>query len=201
MKHLLQTKIKHPGVWHPNGLNTVKTVTSGHAFIDSELPNGGWQSGHIYEVLAGQHSAVFSLLKLTLKALSQQRRWLVLLNPPKWVLDEISEMKGLRPEHLLIVHGRRESDTLWATEQAMRNDNAACILAWPDSLDERDIKRLKLASKGKNALSFVFPMEDTTASCGSQLKIIAHQHSSDAQKIVLPCLENNQLDASNDNLH
>ena len=201
MKQLLQTHIHHPGVWHASGLNEQTVVSSGHALIDSALPGGGWQTEVVYEVTAQQQFAVLSLLQSTLWQLSQKRQWLVLLNPPRWVLELLTESKQMAAEHLLVVHGKAEFDTLWSTEQAMRQSNAACILAWPEEMNGRDIQRLKLAARNSKSLCFMFPEQGSEKNQGCQLQICAHQSQAQSQLIALPDLEQGARRASNDHFH
>lgn len=200
MKQLLQTKIHHPGVWHANGLNEQAIISSGHALLDSALPNGGWQTEVVYEVAAQQQFAVLSLLQATLIQLSHKRQWLVLLSPPRWALDLLAESE-LASEHLLVVHGKAEFDTLWATEQAVRQGNAACILAWPEEMTARDVQRLKLAARKTESLCFMFPQHGLAQTQGCHLQICAHQSQTQPQLIALPDLEQAETLASNDHLH
>lgn len=201
MKQLLQTRIAHPGVWHADSLNGQSRVSSGHTLLDSSLPGGGWQTETVYEVAGQQQYATLSLLVPTLLQLSQKRQWLVLLNPPRWALDLLAESRKLASDHLLVVHGKAELDTLWATEQSVRQNNAACVLAWPDTLEQRDIQRLKLACRKSQSLCFVFPSLSTTPVQGSQLQLMAHQVHAESQLINLPDLVCQEVMASQDNLH
>ena len=200
MKHLLQSRINHPGVWHAQGLREATVISSGHVLLDSALPDGGWQTEVVYEAATEQHYALLTTLQSTLSQLSQKYQWLILINPPRWVLEFLSESDPLLSNRLLIVRGKAELDTLWATEQALQQRNAACILAWPDVLVPRDVQRLKLAARGSKALCFVFPIRANNEGLGSQLQVRAHQAQLPAQVIVLPDLLQ-QSAAINDNLH
>lgn len=200
MKQLLQTKINHPGVWDANGLKEQLTVSSGHVLVDSALPHGGWQAEVVYEVASQQQFATLELLQSTLMKLSQKRQWLVLLNPPRWVLEFLQESE-LDSDHLLVVHGKAEFDTLWATEQAVRQGNAAAILAWPEEMNGRDVQRLKLAARRSQSLCFMFPQQGAFKMQGCQLQICAHQAQSEPLVISLPAVAESDQQASNDHLH
>ncbi len=175
MKALLQSKIHHPGVWHATGYCQPKVIRTGRTDFDACLPAGGWQSEVIYEVANNHQHAFLTLLQPALLQLSETQQWLLLLNPPRWFLEQLNQDCPSLIEHVLVVHGKAEFDTLWATEQALRQSNSACVLAWPEQMNTRDIQRLKLAARKSQSLCFMFPSEHDSSAPACQLQCIEHR--------------------------
>ncbi|MBW8191232.1 hypothetical protein K0504_09305 [Neiella marina] len=202
MKHVVQTKLKHPGVWQVAPLAQPKVcLKTGNDLLNQQLNAGGWQSEVIYEMSPSHQNQLLKTLEPVLSELSQGTQWLILLNPPKSALDALADMAGVNQARLLIVHGKEDFDSLWAAEQALAKNNAAGILTWAKELTARDIKRLKLAARGTNALSFVFPQTSGFATLADWPAITAHQYDKNATKIDLPVKENNQLEGLQHCLH
>ena len=49
-----------------------------------------------------------------------------------------------------------EESEVWALEQALRNGTCAAVLAWPQTLDTRAMRRLQLAAETGNSVGFLF---------------------------------------------
>ncbi len=197
MTQLLTTKIHHAGVWHASGCYEPQIVSSGSHWLDGLLPAQGWQTEAIYEAATQHQYGLLSLLQPTLYQLSQKKQWLILLNPPRWVKEMLTQCDEMAVEHLLVVHGKAEFDVLWSTEQALRQSNAACVLAWPERMESRDIQRLKLAARKSQTLCFMFPESGSAELQTCQLQVAQHQAQMQSQFISLPASEQiEQLDSS-----
>lgn len=202
MKHLVQTKLNHPGVWQASPMAQPKVcLTTGDDLLNQQMAAGGWQSEVIYQMSVSHQQQLLKTLEPALVELSQGEQWLILLNPPKSALDALAEMEGVNQNRVLVVHGKEDFDSLWAAEQALAKNNAACILTWARELTERDIKRLKLAARGSNALSFVFPQSCQHSLAGDWPAIVAHQYAETPLQIDIPANKNNQLDKLKHCLH
>ncbi|GGA88482.1 hypothetical protein GCM10011369_33260 [Neiella marina] len=194
MKQFAQQRVKHPGVWQVSAAGNPRScIATGHDALNQQLPAGGWQSEVIYEMSAHGQQQLLQSLEPALSTLSHQTGWLILLKPPKTALDTIAKMADVDPSRLLVVHGNDDFDSLWAAEQALVKNNAACILTWTDELSNRDVKRLKLAARGTKALSFVFPKGEASHQPLRWPNIMAHQYSANVTQIDIPVKENNQL--------
>ncbi len=113
------------------------------------------------------------------------RRWVAWIDPPHLPYAPALAGAGLDPAQMLIVHtkgGRghslrsfpREqgqsalparaknegnvpcSFSAWAVEQALRSRACAAALAWVDALDDRALRRLKLAAEEGGSLGVLF---------------------------------------------
>jgi cell division inhibitor SulA len=162
--------------------NTKFSMSSGFQDIDEALEQGGWQSQTINEVVSANGiNEQLEILIPTLTELSQQGRWIVLVGAPKQGLKTLLEKHGIDSGHVLLVHPKDQVDALWAMEQALMSGNSSAVLGWPGDIDDRDLKRLQLAAKRTNALTFLFKSTLNTdpkieLNCYSQQ--FSHQHVS-----------------------
>ena len=53
---------------------------------------------------------------------------------------------------MLKVDAVQTQDRLWAVEQVLRSQRAAAVLCWIDSVEDRWLRRLKLAVAGQSVL-------------------------------------------------
>lgn len=140
-----------------NTHSTTFSMSSGIQSIDEALAQGGWQSQTINEVIsANSINEQLEILIPTLTKLSQQGRWIVLVGAPKQGLKRLLEKHGIDSKNVLLVHPNEQVDTLWAMEQALMSGNSCAVLGWPSEVNNRDLKRLQLAAKRTNALTFLF---------------------------------------------
>jgi protein ImuA len=135
-----------------------KTLSTGHAALDAELPGGGWPLGHLVEVLqpeAPQH--VWQLLGPALgQALRDSGDPAVLVHPPCQPFGPALRVRGIAPERLLCVQAGKVSARLWAAEQALRCADVCAVLAWLPQARSEDLRRLHLCAQSGGKLLVVF---------------------------------------------
>ncbi len=149
-----------PQVWYADQLAQapLRTVPTGHAPLDAQLPGGGWPVGAMVEVLqafAAQH--VWQLLLPGLAQTAQQRPGpVVLVNAPCTPFGPGLRAQGLPGERLLCVHTGASTAALWAAEQALRCADVAAVLAWLPQARGTELRRLHMAAQQHGRLLFVF---------------------------------------------
>jgi protein ImuA len=161
-----------PHVWRGRELAQAqeKTIPTGHAALDANLPGRGWPLGNLVEVL--QHQAqqhVWQLVGPGLAAVMKQGEPTVLVHPPYQPFGPSLRAQGIPAERLLCVQADKVSARLWATEQALRCADVAAVLAWLPQARSEDLRRLHLCAQSGEKLLVVFRGMD------------ARQHSSPAR--------------------
>ena len=135
-----------------------KTLSTGHAALDAQLPGAGWPLGHLVEVL--QHEAqqhVWQLLAPALACVLRERgEPAVLVHAPYQPFGPALRARGIAPERLLCVQADKVSARLWATEQALRCAEVCAVLAWLPQARNEDLRRLHLGAQSGEKLLFVF---------------------------------------------
>ena len=177
-----------PQVWRAPELARAveRVVATGHAPLDAQLPGGGWPCGSLVEILqarAGRH-----VWQLLLPALAQATREedgpVVLVNAPHLPFGPALKAQGLAPGRLLRVHAKAAQPALWASEQALRCADVACLLAWLPRCRGTDLRRLHLAAAQQHKLLFVFRGLDVRGE-SSPARVRLEIEESDALRVHL----------------
>jgi protein ImuA len=165
-------------VWRANELaqSHQPTVGSGFAQLDAELPNAGWPTGALTEVLQNQAGAhEWRLLLPALRACSQ-RGSIMLVGSPHWPnLAALSSM-GVPGSSLILVEASKPAERLWAAEQVLRCREMAALLVWLPQARSEQLRRLHLASanhaNGQPRLVFAFrPVQAAQESSAAPLRL------------------------------
>lgn len=138
-----------PDVWRADQLASYRTnaVPTGHQLLDRELPDGGWPSRTLIELLVQQ--AGIGEMRLLLPALRKvANRTIALVQPPHppqaaaWAAENfpVGRMMWVRPQ--------RAVDALWAAEQILRNGTCGALLFWQSHICNESLRRLHLAAQG-----------------------------------------------------
>lgn len=125
--------------------------------LDAALPGGGWQSGTIVELMPTETG--IGELRLVMPALAQltrNKRYIALIAPPFIPFAPALAQHGVQLERLLIVHTQKDTDTLWACEQTLRCNSFGAVLAWPEQIKDREVRRLQLAAEAGRSIGFLY---------------------------------------------
>jgi protein ImuA len=161
-----------PHVWRGRELAQAqeKTVVTGHASLDAQLPGRGWPLGNLVEILQSQaQQHVWQLVGPALAAVMQDGDPAVLVHPPYQPFGPSLRAQGIAAERLLCVQADKVAARLWATEQALRCADVCAVLAWLPQARSEDLRRLHLCAQSGEKLLLVFRGID------------ARQHSSAAR--------------------
>lgn len=166
-----------PHVWRGRALATPveRTVPTGHAALDAELPAGGWPLGCLIEVL--QARATQHVWQLLAPGLAQAARLqpgpVVLVHPPCLPFTPGLRGQGLAHEPLLCVQAEPPAARLWAAEQALRCGDVGAVLAWLPRARAEDLRRLHLGAQQHGRLLVVFRgLEAATQASPARLRLV-----------------------------
>lgn len=165
-------------VWRANELapSQQPTVGSGFAQLDAELPNAGWPTGALIEILQTQAgSREWRLLLPALRACGQQGR-IVLVGSPHWPNLAALASMGVPSGNLILVEASQPAERLWAAEQVLRCREVAALMVWLPQARSEQLRRLHLASashaNGKPRLVFAFrPVQAAQESSAAPLRL------------------------------
>lgn len=130
---------------------------TGFAELDNALPHGGWQSGTIVELMPTETGiGELRLLMPALARITQGDRRVALISPPYIPFAPALDNHGVRLEHLLIIRAEKNVDTLWAIEQTLRCRSFGAVIGWPESIRDRDVRRLQLAAEAGRSTAFIY---------------------------------------------
>ena len=172
MTPALNQVLQHPAIWRVGQLatNLKGSIATGFTVLDGALPNRGWASGEMTEVLANEHGIGEVLLLVpAVKQLTQSGRSVALIAPPLIPFPAAWEAEGILLNRIVVIRAEGK-DLLWATEQAAKSGACGMVIAWANTSvgassrrgsqwsgchyeNDRALRRLHVAAEiGKTAL-------------------------------------------------
>lgn len=161
-------------VWRASEMGSYQSaiVPSGYPPLDDELPNGGWPSAALIELLPQQAGiGELRLLRPALRSLARQGR-IALLQPPH--LPQIAAWSawGLQTEKLLWVRPERKADALWSAEQILRNGSCGALLFWQSRVRTESLRRLHLAAQDSRMTFWMLrPLDEAVQASPAPLRL------------------------------
>jgi hypothetical protein len=148
---------------------------TGFGELDEVLPGGGWPVGAITELMPEtQGIGELSLVLPALAQLARAGRCIAWIAPPFLPYPPALMRRGIALEQLLWVRAREARTALWATEQALRCPAIGAVLAWPEDVDDRRLRRLQLAAESGGSCGLLY-----------RAPTCAQQHSPAALRLLL----------------
>lgn len=127
---------------------------TGHAALDALLPQGGWPRRALTELLLPADGVgEIGLLLPTLARMTASGGRVVLMAPPYIPYAPAWQSGGIALERLDVVQAEPR-DALWAFEQCLRSGACAAVLGWPQTADERALRRLQVAADSGDCCAF-----------------------------------------------
>ncbi len=182
MNGALDALLAGAGVWRARSgaplARSAHVRASGWPRLDAELPDGGWPLGTLIEFLLPEPGVgELRLLLPALQALAAEpdahgRHWFAWIAPPLGPYPPALAQGGIPAERLLLVDATALQDRLWAMEQALRSGSCAVVLAWIERVEDRWLRRLKLAAESGAALVVLFrPQRFAASSSAASLRL------------------------------
>jgi protein ImuA len=131
--------------------------SSGFPALDAELPDGGWPSRQVTEILQPQFSlAEWRLVGPALREVVAQGAAVVLVGPPKRPhLPGLMHL-GLGERQLVWIQAQAPSERLWCTEQLIKSNAAGAIMAWLPQASPEQLRRLQVLAQSFDGPVFLF---------------------------------------------
>lgn len=149
--------LQHPGIWQAGGHARMAAVGSGWPELDTALPGGGWPRGALTELFVeNQGIGEVSLLLPALARLSAEGNPQAWIAPPMLPYAPALAAAGLDLARLLIVQPPDTAQLAWTIEACLRTEGCGAVVAWPQALDGRRLRRLQLAAAASGACGFLF---------------------------------------------
>lgn len=161
---LSQGWLKQDQIWRASKVSTDKTqkeldgVSTGYESLDPLLANQGWPSRGLTEILHEQPGlGELRLLTPALAHLSQnQNRWIIWVSPPYIPYAPALSNAGINLKKLLIVTPKQLKDQLWVLEKALASSSCSAVLAWPEHVQYKQLRRLQVASKTGDCMGILY---------------------------------------------
>ncbi|MEN8206465.1 MAG: hypothetical protein ABFS24_10685 [Pseudomonadota bacterium] len=154
-------KLHQLNAWEQSSVSGSSLVTaSGIPLLDEMLPCGGWpKSGLVEIILPDAYSDALSLLMPALIRLSQQGRWIAMVNPTWPTRSGLLTEAAINHVRVLQVNPHPGRSALWTAESMLYSGDCSVVMAWPNCSTEFMGKRLQKAAAHGKALGILFGYE------------------------------------------
>lgn len=152
----IDTLLAAQTIWHAGRSAAIAAdgEPTGHAPLDTLLPQGGWPRRALTELLLPADGVgELGLLLPTLSRLTQAGGTVVLIAPPYIPYAPAWQAAGVDLGALGIVEASQR-DALWAFEQCLRSGACAAVVGWPLQADGQALRRLQVAADSGDCLGF-----------------------------------------------
>ena len=134
-----------------------RVVATGYAALDAQLPGGGWPRCLVEVMQDSPQQHVWQLTGPALAAVLRSTTGpLVLVCAPFEPFFSSLQERGFSTDRMLRVRAAKDTERLWATEQALRCSEVAAVLAWLPQARSEQLRRLQIAAQQHDHLLFVF---------------------------------------------
>lgn len=180
----------HPLLWRGRQLaHRIRTLGTGHERLDAALPGNGWPQGAVTELVHGVAGCgELGLVLPALARLSQQDRWIAMVDPPWIPYPPALHGHGLLLDKLLLIRTQTRQESLWACEQVVCGLTGGALLAWPDELSFAELRRLQIAADATRQSVFLFRNEAAAGNPSpAALRLRLKADEADLRVSVLKC--------------
>ncbi|MBV1870811.1 MAG: translesion DNA synthesis-associated protein ImuA [Gammaproteobacteria bacterium] len=141
---------RHPSVG-------ARSLDSGHPLLNQHLPDEGWPTSGLTELLCDQAGiGELGLLGPALMQLSQKQGWIVWIDPPYWPYAPALAQQGIDLSRVVLLKTQSQTEQLWALETLLKATYCHAVLFWPKHYSPKALRRLQVASRHGNSWGIAF---------------------------------------------
>jgi cell division inhibitor SulA len=169
-----------PQVWTGRQLAQVQTRSTGFRELNALLPGYGWPQSALIELIPqAEGIGELSLLLPALNQLCREARDIVFIRPPHIPYPPALVQAGLPLSRVLWIEANDDVEARWAAEQTLHEGLAGAVLLWSDCSKDVPLRRLQLATRDGEALSFIYRSTAFAAAASLaavRLKLLPDEH-------------------------
>ncbi|SFR41422.1 Uncharacterized conserved protein [Marinobacter daqiaonensis] len=159
MSDLLNSLLREARLWQGHRQHAIShsPEPTGFPMLDGQLGGLGWPRGALSECLL--EAAGIGELQLVLplvRRLTHTQRTVFWVNPPFIPYAPALAREGVNLDQLVVIETESPQDTLWTLENCLRSPVTGLVMAWPERLASRDIRRLQLAAEAGQSTCILF---------------------------------------------
>jgi len=126
--------------------------------LESAFPNGVFPTGAIHEMLCPereQAAATSGLMAGVLSSLMQSGGACLWISTSRKLFPPALTAFGVVPDRVIFVDVQREKEVLWATEEALKCEGLAAVIAEVREISFAQSRRLQLAVESSRVTGFI----------------------------------------------
>lgn len=153
------------------------TKFAGLEQIETAFPNSVFPTGAIHELLADEHAAACSgFLNGLLQVLMKQGGICLWISTSRSLFPSALKNFGVSPDRIVFIELKRERDVLWATEEALKCNSLAAVIAEINEISFTESRRLQLVVEKSRVTGFILRKNTkklSTTACVARWRITA----------------------------
>lgn len=156
MSAALEQLRRHPALWRRQA-SPASAMPTGFPALDAALPDTGWPMGALTEMRVPREGV--GELRLVMPALAElaaRGRWLAWVGAPGVPYAPALAARDIVLSRILWVRAGNTAEQMWSAEQALRSGVCGAVLAWPERVHARRLRRLQLAAESGGAWALLF---------------------------------------------
>lgn len=145
--------------------------------ITEAFPNGQFPVGAVHEfmsVTAEDTAVTYGFVSGILSSLMHKKGACVWITSSLSIFPNALASFGITPDKVIFINLKKEKEILWATEEALKFDGIAAVIAETKELNFTASRRLQLAVEQSHVTGFILrcnPKNITNTACVSRWKI------------------------------
>lgn len=145
--------------------------------IEDSFPNSVFPTGAIHEFLCmanEDHAASAGFISGLLKTLSAKGSPMIWVSTNRNLFPPALKSFGIEPDRIIFIDVNKETDVLWATEEALKCNGLAAVIAEISDLSFTQSRRLQLAVEQSKVTGFILRKNEermTASPCAARWKV------------------------------
>lgn len=157
---------RHPTIWRGSediNRHRLAGVSTGYPELNELLPGNGWPQRALTEIITPRWGVgELQLLMPVMKAMTQQKRWVIWVSPPHIPYAPAMAQAGIDINYVIVIQPNSScNDALWSIEKALQSQACSMVLAWSNWLPNGVLRRLQLAAEAGGSLGILFRQHET----------------------------------------
>ncbi|MFW5825579.1 MAG: translesion DNA synthesis-associated protein ImuA [Marinobacter sp.] len=159
MSDLLNSLLDNARLWrgHRQPTRSPAPEQTGFEALDRQLDGLGWPRGALSECLLDAPGiGELQLILPLLRRMTERGQAVFWVNPPLTPYAPALAREGVDLEQLVVVQTDSHPDLLWTLENCLRSPVTGLVMAWPETMAAREIRRLQLAAEAGQSTCILF---------------------------------------------
>lgn len=160
----IETMLRSPSIWRGGDIAPMRARPTGFGALDRLLPGYGWPLSALIELLP-THEGIgeLSLLMPVLRQLCSEGRDIAFIRPPHVPYPPALARAGLPLNRIVWIDTQSDEDACWAAVQTLNEGLTGAVLLWSHTQHEQILRRLQLAAREADSLTFVYRPREVLA--------------------------------------
>ncbi|WP_461453367.1 ImuA family protein [Mucilaginibacter sp.] len=143
---------------------------TGLSFVNTAFPNGVFPKGALHEFITAERenaAASGGFIAGLLKALMVHDGACLWISTARLIFPPSLKLFNVEPDRIIFVDLKRDKDVLWATEEALKCDGLAAVIAELKDITFMQSRRLQLAVEKSKVTGFILRSDASKVSAST----------------------------------